>query len=158
MHIASIGIDLGKNTFHLVALGDRNKVLLGKKFSRAQLLAYTANLPILFDRSGGMCGSAWFGIRAARARAPGATDPGAVCKALSEIQQERLPRYRSHRRGGDQIERTTLHCVITLLLNEKQHPVCRRMSYARQVLQSVVCARVRATFRMASYSVSKMIS
>jgi hypothetical protein len=57
MHIASIGIDLGKNTFHLVALGDRNKVLLGKKFSRAQLLAYTANLPILFDRSGGMSGA-----------------------------------------------------------------------------------------------------
>src|SRR6201993_2743789 len=46
MHIASIGIDLGKITFHLVALGDRNKILLRKKFSRAQLLACTANLPI----------------------------------------------------------------------------------------------------------------
>ena len=45
MHIASIGIDLGKTTFHLVALGERSKVLIGKKFSRAQLLAYTANLP-----------------------------------------------------------------------------------------------------------------
>src|SRR6201987_2715677 len=45
MHIASIGIDLGKTTFHLVALGERNKILLRKKFSRAQLLAYTANLP-----------------------------------------------------------------------------------------------------------------
>ena len=45
MHIASIGIDLGKNTFHLVALGERNKILLRKKFSRRQLLAYTANLP-----------------------------------------------------------------------------------------------------------------
>src|SRR5919198_156982 len=45
MHIASIGIDLGKTTFHLVALGERNKVLLRKKFSRWQLLAYTANLP-----------------------------------------------------------------------------------------------------------------
>jgi transposase len=45
MNIASVGIDLGKNTFHLVALGERNKVLLRKKFSRAQLLAYTANLP-----------------------------------------------------------------------------------------------------------------
>jgi transposase len=45
MHIASIGIDLGKTTFHLVALGERNKVLLRKKFSRSQLLAYTANLP-----------------------------------------------------------------------------------------------------------------
>src|SRR5215470_2059049 len=45
MHIASIGIDLGKNTFHLVALGERNKILLRKKLSRAQLLAYTANVP-----------------------------------------------------------------------------------------------------------------
>ena len=45
MHIASIGIDLGKATFHLVALGERNKILLRRKFSRSQLLAYTANLP-----------------------------------------------------------------------------------------------------------------
>ena len=44
MHIASIGIDLGK-TIHLVALGERSKVLVRKKFSRAQLLAHTANLP-----------------------------------------------------------------------------------------------------------------
>ena len=45
MQIASIGIDLGKTTFHLVALGERNKVLVRKKFSRAPLLTYTANLP-----------------------------------------------------------------------------------------------------------------
>src|SRR5437879_6093547 len=45
MHITSIGIDLGKNTFHLLALGERNKVLVRKKFSRAQLLVYCANLP-----------------------------------------------------------------------------------------------------------------
>jgi len=45
MHITSIGIDLGKNTFHLVALGERHKVLVRKKFSRAQLLVYCANLP-----------------------------------------------------------------------------------------------------------------
>ena len=45
MHIASIGIDLGKTTFHLVALGERSKVLFRKKFSRTQLLAHTANLP-----------------------------------------------------------------------------------------------------------------
>jgi transposase len=45
MHIASIGIDLGKTTFHLVALSEQSKVLVRKKFSRQQLLAYTANLP-----------------------------------------------------------------------------------------------------------------
>ena len=46
MQIASIGIDLGKSTFHLVALGERNKILLRKKFCRPQLLAYTAKLPL----------------------------------------------------------------------------------------------------------------
>jgi transposase len=37
MHIESVGIDLGKSTFHLVALGKRNDVLIRKKFSRSQL-------------------------------------------------------------------------------------------------------------------------
>ena len=43
--IRSIGIDLGKTTFHLVALGRRGQVVVRKKFSRQQLLLYTANLP-----------------------------------------------------------------------------------------------------------------
>jgi len=45
MHIASIGIDLGKTTFHLVALDEHSKVVIRRKFSRKQLVAYTANLP-----------------------------------------------------------------------------------------------------------------
>jgi len=45
MNIASVGIDLGKTTFHLVALDDHSNVVVRKKFSRKQLLAYTANLP-----------------------------------------------------------------------------------------------------------------
>jgi transposase len=44
MHISSVGIDLGKTTFHLVALDDHGKVVIKQKFSRKQLLAYTANL------------------------------------------------------------------------------------------------------------------
>src|SRR5208282_1463447 len=44
MNIASVGIDLGKMTFHLVALDDHGKVVIRKKFSRNHLLAYTANL------------------------------------------------------------------------------------------------------------------
>jgi transposase len=43
--IASVGIDLGKTTFRLVALDCHAKAILRKKFSRAHLLAYTANLP-----------------------------------------------------------------------------------------------------------------
>ncbi len=45
MQIVSIGIDLGKTTFHLVALDEHGRILIRKKFSRKQLLAYTANLP-----------------------------------------------------------------------------------------------------------------
>ena len=38
MRIRSVGIDLGKSTFHLVALGDNGKVLLRKKFTQRHLL------------------------------------------------------------------------------------------------------------------------
>src|SRR6202165_63984 len=44
MQIRSVGIDLGKTTFHLVALGDNGKVLLRKKFTQKQLIAFTANM------------------------------------------------------------------------------------------------------------------
>jgi len=44
MLIRSIGIDLGKTTFHLVALGDSGKVLIRKKFNQKQLITFTANL------------------------------------------------------------------------------------------------------------------
>jgi transposase len=44
MQIRLVGIDLGKTTFHLVALGDNGKVLLKKKFTQRQLITFTANL------------------------------------------------------------------------------------------------------------------
>ena len=44
MQIRSVGIDLGKTTFHLVALGDNGNVLLKKKFTQKQLITFTANL------------------------------------------------------------------------------------------------------------------
>ena len=44
MEIHSVGIDLGKTTFHLVALGAGGKVLVRKKFTQRQLLTYTANM------------------------------------------------------------------------------------------------------------------
>ncbi len=43
MQIHWIGIDLGKTTFHLVALGAAGK-LVKKKFTQKQLLTSTANL------------------------------------------------------------------------------------------------------------------
>ena len=45
MQIHSVGIDLGKTTFHLVALGVAGKIVVRRKFTRKQLLVFTANMP-----------------------------------------------------------------------------------------------------------------
>jgi transposase len=44
MQIHSVGIDLGKTTFHLVSLGAAGEVLVRKKCTQKQLLTYTANM------------------------------------------------------------------------------------------------------------------
>src|SRR5690348_4903520 len=44
MQIRSVGIDLGKTTFHVVGLGDNGKVVLKKKFTQKQLIAFAANM------------------------------------------------------------------------------------------------------------------
>jgi transposase len=44
MEIGAVGIDLGKTTFHLVALGEAGKVLVRKKFTQRQLVVFTANM------------------------------------------------------------------------------------------------------------------
>ena len=45
MQIRSVGIDLGKTTFHVLALSAAGKVLLaGKKFTQKQLITFTANM------------------------------------------------------------------------------------------------------------------
>src|SRR3978361_1893727 len=65
MQIRSVGIDLGKTTFHLVALRDNGKVLLKKKFTQKQLITFTANMQTSLI---GMeaCGGAHFLGRALR--------------------------------------------------------------------------------------------
>ena len=78
MHITSIGIDPGKTTFHRVAMRERNKILVRKKFSRAQLLAYTANLPASLIGHEACAGSALLGWRIEAARTPGAAHPREV--------------------------------------------------------------------------------
>jgi hypothetical protein len=45
MQNKAIGIDLGKTTFHLVALNSRSQVVVRKKVSRQHLLTYTAIYP-----------------------------------------------------------------------------------------------------------------
>ena len=46
MELHTIGIDLGKTVFHLVGLNLRGEVAVRKKFSRTQLLRFTANIHV----------------------------------------------------------------------------------------------------------------
>ena len=43
MNLHAIGIDLGKTVFHLVGLSQTGEMVVRKKFSRTQLLRFTAN-------------------------------------------------------------------------------------------------------------------
>jgi len=54
--IATIGLDLGKNTFHLVGLDRRGAIVLQLKLSRSQLERRLANVP--------RCLSGWKPVRA----------------------------------------------------------------------------------------------
>jgi transposase len=43
--VAIIGIDIGKNSFHLVGLDTRGAIVLHQKWSRGQVEARLANMP-----------------------------------------------------------------------------------------------------------------
>jgi transposase len=65
MEISTLGIDLSKTTFHVIGLNARGEIVLRKKFSRKQLLVFTANRPqILIGTEA--CGGAHYLARALR--------------------------------------------------------------------------------------------
>ena len=43
--IAVVGIDIGKNSFHIIGLDDRGAIVLRQKWSRGQVEARFANMP-----------------------------------------------------------------------------------------------------------------
>lgn len=43
--VSVVGIDIGKNSFHIVGLDDRGAIVLRQKWSRGQVEARFANLP-----------------------------------------------------------------------------------------------------------------
>jgi transposase len=46
MELFTAGIDLAKTTFHLVGMNQRGEVVVRRRFSRTQLLHFTANLKV----------------------------------------------------------------------------------------------------------------
>ena len=43
--VTTIGIDIGKNTFHLIGLDADGNIVLRRKFSRSQMMVRLANMP-----------------------------------------------------------------------------------------------------------------
>ena len=44
--VATIGIDIGKNTFHLIGLDEKGAIVLRQRLLRGQVVARLANMPL----------------------------------------------------------------------------------------------------------------
>jgi transposase len=74
--VATIGIDIGKNIFHLVGLDQRGHVVLQLKTSRGQLDRRLANVPCCLIGMEACSGAHHIGRRLE------ALGPGAVCETV----------------------------------------------------------------------------
>ena len=81
MKIYALGIDLGKTVFHLVGLDASGQVVVRKRYSRTQLLAFTANLQVQLIGMEACSGAHFWGGRCA-------IDAGAIREALRADEQE----------------------------------------------------------------------
>jgi len=61
MTIRVIGIDLGKNIFHLAGMDEDGQVITRKRLSRSQVLTFMANLPACVVGMEACCSSHWLG-------------------------------------------------------------------------------------------------
>ena len=86
--ITTIGIDLGKNTFHLVGLDKRGAIVLQQKVSRSQLGRRLANIPRCLIGMEACSGSHHIGRQLDSARPRCASDPGAIREAVPQRSQE----------------------------------------------------------------------
>ena len=101
MKLHAIGIDLGKTVFHLVGLSPSGEVMARKKFSRTQLLRFTANMQAALIGMEACAGSHFLGKALREQGHAVRLMPGTVREAIREDQQERFHRCGSHRRGSE---------------------------------------------------------
>jgi transposase len=59
MKLSTIGLDLGKNIFHVVGLDDEGAVALRKRLSRSQVLGFFGKLPPSLIGMEACCGAHW---------------------------------------------------------------------------------------------------
>jgi transposase len=86
--IAVVGIDIGKNSFHVVGLDRRGAMVLRQKWSRGQVEARLANMSPCLIGMEGVCWSASSQSEAQGARSRRTADAGQVRTALLQRTEE----------------------------------------------------------------------
>ena len=81
MKLQALGIDLGKTVFHLVGVDLSGRVMIRKRCSRTQLLAFTVNFQVQLIGMEACSGAHFWGGRCA-------IDAGAIREALRTDEQE----------------------------------------------------------------------
>jgi transposase len=99
LSMSVLGVDLGKNWFHLVCMDRDGKVMLRKRLNRAQLGAFAASMATCRVAMESCPGSQFWGRCFTTAGHDVRNYPGSVREALLEIQQKRLQRRGSNRGG-----------------------------------------------------------
>ena len=89
--VTAIGIDIGKNTFHLVGLDERGAIVLRQKLSRGQVTARLANMPPCLIGMEACVGAHHLSRQLLALGHDVKLVPGAVREALPQGPEERLP-------------------------------------------------------------------
>jgi transposase len=108
--ITFAGIDIGKNSFHIVGLDGRGAIVLRQKWSRGQVEARFAKYAALSDRDGGLRGRASSQPQAPEARPRCPTDACAVRSALFEGTEND---FRDAEAIAEAVQRPTMKFVAT---------------------------------------------
>jgi len=95
---AAIGIDIGKNSFHIVGQNQRGVIVLRQKWSRGQVEARLATCPVP-DRHGGPRRRPLSQPQAAGAWAPSTADAGqSMCVRIPKVKRTTIAMQKRSRR------------------------------------------------------------
>src|SRR5437016_5338039 len=98
--MAVIGIDIGKNSFHIVGLNARGAIILRQKLSRGQVEARFANMPPCLIGMEACVGAHHLSRKLKAFGHDARLMPAKYVRPYSQGAEERLPRCRSDRRSS----------------------------------------------------------
>ena len=98
--VAVIGIDIGKNSFHVVGLDDRGAIVLRQKWSRGQIEARLANMPPCLIGMEACVGAHHLSRKLKAFGHDARLMPAKYVRPVLKGTEERLPRCGGDRRGS----------------------------------------------------------